>query len=144
MFDSDGRQFLGLQRYTGVLSFAATTLSGYWTNNLGAIPAGAEAVLGAFRVTFPGVPQSSGTPGYGWMAAGGSYVHAAVCGPNYYGYYPYYNDRLVTHDFVIDGGDLLHQRFINNPSVPLYGGGSYQVSYNAYDIEYKLMVGTFT
>lgn len=143
-YDSDSLQFVGATALrTGTLPFAATNSSGFWTYDLGAVPAGADIVVGAFRVTFPGTSDPSGTPGYGWMCAGGDYVHAAATGPNFQGYFPYFNDRIVTHNFYVDSGHLWHTRLIANPVVNLAGGSTYQVTYNAYNIEYKIIVGKF-
>lgn len=56
---------------SGVGASAARTS----TTVLGSCNAAATHLIGAFRVTFPGSSNPSGVPGFGWFAAGGTYIH---------------------------------------------------------------------
>lgn len=81
IFDSSERMFHVTDTVVGSVSFPQrnsginTNFDLSTTHVLASCHSMATHLVGAFRITFPGVSNVAGTPGFGWFAAGGTYVH---------------------------------------------------------------------
>lgn len=81
IFDSGERMFHVTDTLIGSRSFGPyssgvnSTVLGTTSHVIGSCNASATHLIGAFKITFPGSSNPSGVPGFGWFAAGGTYIH---------------------------------------------------------------------
>lgn len=81
IFDSAERMFhvtdtlIGSKSFGPYVSGVGSSVSVTTSHVIGTCNAAATHLIGAFKITFPGSTNPAGVPGFGWFAAGGSYIH---------------------------------------------------------------------
>lgn len=155
IFDGAERMFHVTDTITGTKSISAKS-SGVSSNHstttthvLGSCNADATHLIGAFRITFPGASNPAGVPGFGWFAAGGSYIHwfdGSTFTTSNFANNPFikgavnawaqYTPRVAGGQFLLD--ELVYIFGYTS------GGIASNYTLNAFDMEYRFKAGLFT
>lgn len=155
IFDSSERMFHVTDTITGTKNFPQrqsgvnTHYDLSTTHVIGSCHALATHLVGAFRITFPGSNNPAGVPGFGWFAAGGSYIHwfdgtsmtsaGLANNPGFMrelGVWVQYTPRVDAGQFLIDEWMRIFG----------YTSGGLASSYILYEfnMEYRFQAGLFT
>ncbi len=155
IFDSAERMFHVTDTIVGTRNIAAKTSAinvnhdTVVTHVLGSCQPTATHLIGAFRVTFPGTANPAGVPGYGWFAAGGTYIHwydassfttsGFANNPNVkaeLSAWAQYTPRVANGQFLLD-------EWVHLAGYTSGGIASGYVLY-AFNLEYRFKAGLFT
>jgi len=156
IFDSAERMFHVTDTITGtkaITSKSSGVGASHFTSTthvLGSCNAAATHLIGAFRITFPGAANPAGTPGFGWFAAGGSYLHwfdgSTEVWPSGLSNNPSLKGKLnvwAQYTPRVAGGQFLLDEWV---WINGYTSGGFASSYilYAFNMEYRFKAGLFT
>lgn len=135
-FDTDEAQFFATNFVSGTVIVGRINPETYgetvWA--LANVDPVANVVLGGFQVVFlegPSAGQTAGVPGFGWFAAGGTYMH-------------YMGKTMVGYTFSCAAGLFqLTRQWINEPYVDPISGLTITTQLNSMALNYRLWCGAF-
>lgn len=166
-FDTLNQMFLITNKLNGSVSFPIRYTLGevsnpngtsYEQNNsfyLGACTPQASAVMGAFRLSYPGVADAAGVSSLAWYTLGGTYLHfvaahRASYSPSWQVIGPAQQNvggeftHQVAYTFAARGGGVYldEQVFMARLATANFYIGAF-AALNAFTLEYRLLVGAF-